>query len=60
MTRHIDDARQVLRELLDGPLRLTPIDEPTRRGYRFEGAVTFGDPLTGTVECPCDGVPGQN
>src|SRR4030095_16131872 len=27
---------------------------------RFEGAVTFGEPLTGTVECPCGGVPGRN
>ena len=37
--RHTVEARQVLRELLDGPLRFTPILEETRRGYQFEGAV---------------------
>jgi hypothetical protein len=31
-----------------------------RRGYRFEGAVTFGEPLSGVVPCPCGGVPGRN
>jgi hypothetical protein len=30
----VADAGRVLHELLDGALRLTPIDEPTRRGYR--------------------------
>jgi hypothetical protein len=48
--RHPDQARALLELLLDGaPLRFTPIDEPTRRGFRFEGDVVLGGLLEGTV-----------
>jgi hypothetical protein len=42
-------ARPVLRELLEAPIRFTPIIEGTRRGYQFEGAVRFGELLAGNV-----------
>lgn len=41
LTRHPSEARPVLRELLEAPLRFTPILEEHRRGYRFEGAVSI-------------------
>ena len=49
LTRHPSEARPVLRELLEAPIRFTPILEDTRRGYRFEGAVAVGGLLAGTV-----------
>jgi site-specific DNA recombinase len=48
--RHTLEARQLLRELLEGPLRFTPILEGTRRGYRFEGAIKIGELLSGNVD----------
>ena len=43
LSRHPQEARPLLRELLAGePLRFTPIDESTRRGYRFEGSAVIG------------------
>lgn len=65
VTRHPSDARPVLRELLEAPIRFTPILEEHRRGYRFEGAVTVGEMLHGTVlfenlRGNTVGVPGQN
>jgi site-specific DNA recombinase len=43
-------ARTVLRELLAGePIRFTPIEESTRRGYRFEGSAVIGGLLEGVV-----------
>ena len=55
----------MLRELLEAPIRFTPILEEHRRGYRFEGAVTVGEMLHGTVlfenlRGNTVGVPGQN
>jgi hypothetical protein len=53
LTRHPSDARPLLRELLTEPLQVTPILEPTRRGFRVDGAIgkTCGNGI---------GVPGQN
>ena len=39
----------MLGQILDGPIRFTPIDEPTRRGYRFEGAVHIGNAISGAI-----------
>jgi site-specific DNA recombinase len=48
--RHPDQARALLELLLDGtPLRFTPIDEPTRCGFRFEGDLVIGGLLEGAV-----------
>ena len=32
----------MLRELLEGPIRSTPVIDDARRGFRFEGAITIG------------------
>jgi site-specific DNA recombinase len=45
----VGDTRRVLRELLDGPLRFTPMVEGARRGYRFEGSLTIGGILAGSA-----------
>jgi len=48
--RQPQEARPLLRELLAGePLRFTPIDEATRRGYRFTGSAVIGELLEGVV-----------
>ena len=50
LTRQTKDARPLLRDLLRGePILFAPIDEPTRRGYRFEGNVAIGGLLEGRV-----------
>ena len=48
LTRDVASGREVLRTLLVGPLRFTPVDEPKRRGYRFTGAIAL-DRLIGGV-----------
>jgi site-specific DNA recombinase len=45
-TTHVEDGRQLLREVLAGPLRFTP-DERT---YRFEGCAAFGGLLAGMAD----------
>ncbi|MDQ3420060.1 MAG: recombinase family protein, partial [Acidobacteriota bacterium] len=45
LTSHVGDGRQLLRELLDGPLRFNP----EGKGYRFEGDVTTGPLIAGLV-----------
>jgi hypothetical protein len=55
----VGDTRQVLRELLEGPLQFTPI-MMGRRGYRFDGALTIGGQLGGIAEVVRYGVPGRN
>jgi site-specific DNA recombinase len=37
-TKHVQDGRQLLREVLAGPIRFAP----EGRAYRFEGSVAFG------------------
>jgi hypothetical protein len=43
LTKPTSDGRQLLREILAGPLRFTP----EGRMYRFEGDATFGGMLAG-------------
>jgi site-specific DNA recombinase len=45
---HVRDGRQLLREVLDGPLRFTP----DGRAYRFAGEARLGDLLVGAVGLP--------
>ena len=48
LTRNIGEARQLLRELLDGAaIQITPFDERGRRGFRFKGVVKVGGLLEG-------------
>jgi site-specific DNA recombinase len=46
LQRQVPSARQLLREVLTGPLRLTPVG----RTYRFEGEASIGGLLAGTVD----------
>lgn len=50
--RSVQDARDVLRELLIGPVRFTPIDEERRRGYAFTFTIALDEVLSGVVELP--------
>src|SRR5438093_895731 len=45
LTRRVEDGRQLLREVLEGPLRFTP----EGKSYRFEGEIAFGRLLAGMV-----------
>ena len=48
----LPQARDVLRTLLVGPLRFTPVVDERRRGYRFEGAVALDRLVAGVVDLP--------
>ena len=48
----LEEARNVLRTLLVGPLRFTPVVEERRRGYRFEGAIALDRLGSGIVDLP--------
>ena len=53
VTRRATHGRQLLRELLAGPLRFTP----DGRVYRFEGEASFGAVFSGGTEIPTNMVP---
>jgi len=42
----------MLRLLLGGPIRFTPVDEERRRGYRFEGTIALDRMISGLVSTP--------
>ena len=44
-TKHTQDGRQLLREVLAGPLRFTP----EGKTYRFEGEASIGTMLAGSI-----------
>jgi len=52
LRRNVTEGRAVLRALLIGPLRFTPVKDARRRGYAFEGAVALDRLLTGVIELP--------
>ena len=52
LRRNVTEGRAVLRALLIGPLRFTPITEPRRRGYTFEGTIALDRVLAGVLELP--------
>jgi hypothetical protein len=52
LRRNVADGRAVLRTLLIGPLRFTPIVDERRRGYAFEGVIALDRFLSGVVELP--------
>jgi hypothetical protein len=57
-SKHVQDARPVLRELLEGPIKFTPIIEDARRGYRLSGGID-GAVFLGISEVQVSGVPGR-
>ncbi|CAN5873292.1 hypothetical protein BH24ACI5_BH24ACI5_26480 [soil metagenome] len=52
LRRNVAEGRAVLRSLLVGPLRFTPIVEERRRGYAFEGTIALDRLLAGVVDLP--------
>jgi site-specific DNA recombinase len=52
LTRNIECGRDVLRTLLIGPLRFTPVVEERRRGYAFTGAIALDRLIAGVVDLP--------
>lgn len=52
LQRNVREGRAVLRALLVGPLRFTPIVTEQRRGYKFEGAIALDRLLVGVVDLP--------
>ncbi len=52
LQRNVSEGRAVLRTLLVGPLRFTPVVEARRRGYAFQGTIALDRLLAGVVELP--------
>ena len=52
LQRNVTEGREVLRTLLIGPLRFTPINDGRRRGYAFEGTIALDRLLAGVVGLP--------
>ena len=48
LTKHVQDGRTLLRQVLAGPLRFTP----DGRSYRFEGEAAIGRMLAGVAGLP--------
>jgi Recombinase zinc beta ribbon domain len=52
LTRDIASGREVLRALLVGPLRFTPVVDGRRRGYAFEGGLALDRLVSGVIDLP--------
>ena len=52
LVRDVASGREVLRTLLVGPLRFTPVVDERRRGYTFEGAIALDRLVSGIVDLP--------
>jgi site-specific DNA recombinase len=52
LRRNVTEGRAVLRALLIGPSRFSPVKEERRRGYSFEGTIALDRLLTGVLELP--------
>jgi hypothetical protein len=52
LQRQVTQARELLREILVAPIRLTPFAIGARKGYRFEGKAAIGGLLRGLVGVP--------
>ena len=52
LTKNVESGREVLKALLEGPLRFTPLVDERRRAYRFTGTITLERLLSGVVELP--------
>ncbi len=52
LRRNVMEGRGVLRQLLIGPLRFTPVNEERRRGYVFEGLIALDRLIAGVLELP--------
>jgi hypothetical protein len=52
LTRNVESGRAVLKALLEGPLRFTPILEGRRPAYAFEGSISLEKLVSGVIELP--------
>jgi hypothetical protein len=52
LRRNVSEGRDVLRALVVGPLRFTPVNDGKRRGYRFEGTIALDRLIAGVVDLP--------
>jgi DNA invertase Pin-like site-specific DNA recombinase len=50
--RNVEEGRAVLRALLIGPLRFTPVKDERRCGYAFHGTIALDRLLAGVVDLP--------
>jgi hypothetical protein len=50
LTRNLTTGRDVLRLVLAGPIRFTPVSDERRRGYRLEGAIALDRMIGGVLE----------
>src|SRR5215218_2589677 len=55
LTRNLTSGRDVLRLVLAGPIRFTPVNEDRRRGYRFAGSIALDRMIGGVLETYPDG-----
>jgi hypothetical protein len=52
LARNVDSGRDVLKALLVGPLRFTPIVDARHRAYMFEGSISLQKLVSGVIELP--------
>jgi hypothetical protein len=52
LTSHVEDGRELLRQVLIGPIRFRP-DRDGRR-YHFDGEATFGHLFSGVIDLACE------
>jgi hypothetical protein len=52
LLRNVTEGRAVLRTLLIGPLRFTPVDDERRRAYAFEGLIELDRLVSGSIDLP--------
>jgi hypothetical protein len=50
LRRNIESGRDVLKALLVGPLRFTPIVAGRRKAYEFEGSIALNKLASGVIE----------
>lgn len=50
LTRQVAEGREVLRQVLLEPIRFTPFEETSRRGYRFAGVASIAGLFGGVLE----------
>ena len=50
LTRNVESGREVLKTLLVGPLRFTPLVDQGRHAYRFTGVIALDRLVAGVIE----------
>jgi hypothetical protein len=50
LTRNVESGREVLKALLVGPLRFTPLLDQGRQAYRFTGVIALDRLVAGVIE----------